>query len=103
MNDWLGKKSKISTLIQEMSKAAKKGGASQFGMRDAKAALKAWFDGGAAPTDKKLLDAYEYLRTPKGKKAVGAISKGVIAVLKKAGGGKGFRDVAKAVDTWMGY
>ena len=101
VDKWL-KESKITDLIRGMSAEAKKDG-ERFGMRDARAVLKAWFEGGAAPTEPKLAAGYRYLKTPKGEKAIMAIVKGVGAALKGAGGRRGLRDVAKAVDTWMGY
>lgn len=102
VDDWLGK-SKMSDLILAMSRHAKKEG-HQFGMRDARAVFKSWFGiATPAPSDPKLAAGFAYLKTPKGEKAIGAIVKGVGAALKGAGGGRGFRDIAKAVDTWMGY
>ena len=101
VNEWL-KKSKIATIIQGMSAEAKKDKL-QFGMRDARAALKLWFDGKDGPKDPKHVAAWRFLQSPKGSKMLTTLSRGVGKALKDAGGGPGFRDIAKAVDTWMGY
>jgi hypothetical protein len=102
VNDWLKKNPKVMMgLIQSMSSEAKKD-KQPFGMRDARSALKAWFDG-KEPSDPKGKAAWRYMTSDKGKKALGKLTKGVGDALKKGGGKVGFRDIAKAVDTWMSY
>lgn len=96
------KKTKITDLIRGMAAEAKKDG-EQFGMRDARAALKQWFEG-KAPTDPKSEAAWRYLKSSQGKRILSDITKAVGEALKGAGvKSYGFKDIAKAVDTWMGY
>jgi hypothetical protein len=75
-----------------------------LGVRDARAVVRSWFEG-KEPTDPKHQKAWDYLTQDgsKGQKQVTKLVDEVQKALRKSGESPGFKDVARAVDTFLGY
>lgn len=95
------KKSKVGDIALGMAAEAKKSGA-KFGLRDAKDAMEAWFDGGREPTTPAQKAARTYLESSKGKSLLKGVTDTVHKALKAQGGKVGYKDIGEAIVAYLG-